>query len=264
MTDGIADLIPDMGDIEHGSICKEYPHLGQWELGQQLLRAEEIFMRKYAIPILEEAEDSEVEEVTLPSLGDVYRVRTLIPVINLCSYAPLTKWTRSRDMVRVTEIRSKDKSSTLSMYRPTREEIDPPMEVIPYDVVMRIIRETGTTPIPRCTKEPVLDPGPTHTLSTGQAIAWGSDRKLLLEPQLTFTLDYGERVEVPLYGETVLEVSHSPGPRGKDEDDDVLIQPVGIGTPPGYDVPTNFPNDPTRDRVKMSGFVGRAKGWQAT
>lgn len=258
---GIADLIPDMGDIEHGSIQREYPHLGLWELGQQLVQSGEVYMRKYAIPLLDEAEDSEVEEVTLPGMGEVYRIRTLIPVINLCGYAPFTRWTRSKDKVRVTEIRSRDKSSTVSMYRPTREEINPPLEVIPYDTVMEVIRNTGRAPTPRPIREPMVDPGPTVTFSTGSAIAWGPDRELLLEPSLTLTLDYGELLEVPLYGETVLEVSHSPGPRGKEDEDDVLIQSPGIGAPPGYDVPTNFPNDPTRERVHMKGFVGRAKGW---
>lgn len=253
---GIADLIPDMGDIEYGSIQREYPHLGLWELGQQLVQSGKVYMRKYAIPLLEEAEDSEVEEVELPGMGLVYRVRTLIPVINLCGYEPFTRWTRSKDMVRVVEIRSRDKSSTVSMYRPTREEIHPP---IPYDTAESIIRDNA----PRSIKVPMVDPGPTHTLSTGQALAWGPNRELLLQSSLTFTLDYGEHLEVALYGEEVLEVSHSPGPRGKDGDDDVLLQSPGIGTPPGYNVPTNFPNDPTRERVQMRSFVGRTKGWAA-
>lgn len=256
MSDGIADLIPDMSDIEYGSIEREYPHLGLWELGQQLVQSGKVYMRKYAIPVLEEAEDSEVEEITVPGLGDVYCVRTLIPIINLCGYAPFTRWTRSKDMVRVREIRSKDKSSALSMYRPTREQINPPLPKQYYDEEGVLHTEPATLPM--------VDPGPTQTLSTGQAIAWGPDRQLLLEPQLTFTLEYGQFLEVSLYGEKVLEVSHTPGPRGKDEDDDVLVQSPGIGTPPGYDVPTNFPNDPTRERVHMSGFVGRARGWIPT
>ena len=237
----IAGLIPDMSDIEHGSICREYPHLGVWELGQQLVQSGRVYMRKYAIPQLDEAEDSHVEEVTLPGMGEVYRVCSLIPVINLCSYTPLTRWTRSRDMVRVIEIRSKTLSSTISIYRPTLEELHPPSN------------RSDNNP-------PPIDPGPTVRINTGQAIAWGPDRKLLVEPYLTFPLEYGQHLSVPLYGEEVLEVSHAPGPRGRDEDDDVLIQSVGIGTPPGYSVPTDFPNDPSRERVVMSKFIGRNKG----
>jgi len=214
-----------------------------WELGEQLVQSGKVFMRKYAIPLLDEAEDSHVEEVTLPGMGEVYRVRSLIPVINLCSYAPLTRWTRSRDMVRVIEIRSKALSSTLEIYRPTLEQLNPSIGHPNY----------GSTP--------PTDPGPTVTLNTGQAIAWGEDKTLLLEPQLTFPIQHGQRLSIPLYGEEVLEVSHSPGPRGKDEDDDVLIQSIGVGTPPGYGVPTDFPNDPSKERIVMTGFIGRSKGW---
>ena len=236
----IASLIPDMGDIEHGSICREYPHLGIWELGQQLVQSGKVYMRKYAIPLLGEVGESHVEEVILPGMGEVYRVTSLVPVINLCAYAPLTRWTRSRDMVRVIEIRSKALSSTISIYRPTLEELHPPPDKGP----------------------PPIDPGPTIRINTGQAIAWGQGRELLVEPYLTLPLEYGQHLSVSLYGEEVLEVSHSPGPRGKDEDDDVLIQSIGIGTPPGYDVPTDFPNDPSRERVVMSKFIGRSKGIQ--
>ena len=246
--EGIADLIPDMSDIEHGSIQKEYPCLGLWEVGQQLLQGSKVFMRKYSVPQLDEAEDSEVDEINVPHLGEVYRVRTLIPMINLCSYDPLTRWSRSRDYVRVTEFRSKEVSSTYKLYRPTREEIEPPTL---YD--MKGIE----LPKPAA----LVDIGSSHKLSTGSAIAWGPDKKIVQERELTFTLGYGESLEVQLYGEEVLEVSHSPGPRGKDEDDDVLIQAMGIGTPPGYDVPINFPNDPTREKVMMKGLVGRGKGW---
>lgn len=242
--ESIADQIPDMSDIEHGVICKEYPHLGLWELGEQLVQGTEVYMRKYAIPLLDEVEDSEVEEVTVPIHGEVYRIRTLVPVVNLCSYKPFTRWTRSKDMVRVVEIRSKEESSTVSIYRPTLEQIHP---------------SPSTDNLPPIT--PAIDPGPRVTLSTGQAIAWGSTKQLLLEPHLTFDLDYGQHLLVELYGETVLEVSHNPGPRGKEGDDDTLIDPTGKGTPPGYDVPTDFPNNPTRERVLMKGFVERGKGW---
>ena len=244
------DQLPQgMDDIEHGVIEREYPHLGLWELGEQLVAANEVYMRKYAIPLLNEAEDSDVEEVTVPHHGEVYRVRTLIPTINLCSYRPFTKWTRSKDWVRVTELRGKALSSTVSIYRPTLSEINPPP--LTRGEIDRGVLE----------RVPAIDPGPTVTLSTGQAIAWGLDRELLSEPSLTFPLEYGQYLQVQLYGETVLEVSHSPGPRGKDEDDDVLVQSPGIWTPPGYDVPTDFPNDPTRERVMMKGLVGRSKGW---
>jgi hypothetical protein len=238
-----------MDDIENGVIEREYPHLGLWELGSQLVAANEVYMRKYAIPLLEEAEDSMVEEVMVPHHGEVYRLRTLIPIINLCSYRPFTKWTRSKDWVRVTELRSKAVSSTVTIYRPTMSEINPPP-------LTKEEREQGLAePVP------AIDPGPTVTLSTGQAIAWGPSRELLSEPTLSYDLEYGQYLEVQLYGEAVLEVSHSPGPWGKDEDDDVLVQSPGIWTPPGYDVPTDFPNDPTRERVVVKKLVGRAKGW---
>ena len=244
--ESIADQIPDMSDIEHGVICREYPHLGLWELGEQLVQGTQVYMRKYAIPMLDEVEDSEVEDVTVPVHGEVYRVRTLVPVVNLCSYRPFTRWTRSRDMVRVVEIRSKELSSTVSIYRPLLEEIHPPL---PTD---------NAPPI-----APAIDPGARVTLSTGQAIAWGPTKEFLLDPRLTFDLDYGQHLQVELYGETVLEVSHSPGPRGRDEDDDILVDPIGKGSPPGYDVPTDFPNNPTREKVLMRGFVGRGRGWES-
>jgi hypothetical protein len=244
------DQLPQgMDDIEHGVIEREYPHLGLWELGEQLVAGGEVYMRKYSIPMLDEAEDSEVEEVTVPQHGEVYKLRTLIPIINLCSYRPFTKWTRSKDWVRVTELRSKALSSTVSIYRPTLEEISPPP-------LTKEEREEG---VPE--RVPALDRGPTVTLSTGQAIAWGPSRELISEPTLTFDLEYGQHLQVQLYGETVLEVSHSPGPRGKDEDDDVLVQSPGIWMPPGYEVPTDFPNDPTRERVMVKKLVGRARGW---
>lgn len=244
------DQLPQgMDDIEHGVIEREYPHLGLWELGEQLVAANEVYMRKYSIPVLDEAEDSEVEEVTVPYHGEVYRLRTLIPTINLCGYRPFTKWARSKDWVRVTELRSKALSSTVSIYRPTLSEINPPP-------LTKEEREQGLVePVP------AIDPGPTVTLSTGQAIAWGPGRELLSEPTLTFELEHGQYLEVQLYGETVLEVTHSPGPRGKDEDDDVLVQASGIWTPPGYDVPTDFPNDPRREKVMVGKLVGRNKGW---
>jgi hypothetical protein len=232
--EGLADLIPDMSDVDYGCIYRQYPHIGTWELGHQLVcGGEEVYMRKYCIPHLNEAEDSEVDEVEVPHLGRVYRVSTLVPVTTLCGYAPFNRWTRSRDYVRVQEYRSTGQSSTLTTYRPTLEELEDNPDI--------------------------EDKGPFVTFNTGEAVAWGNSKEYLLEPSLTLPIKRGERLTVALYGEEVLEVVHTPGPRGADEDDDVLVSGAS-GIPPGYNLPVDFPNNPGREKRVMSSYYGRARG----
>lgn len=296
MTEELLPSLPTMDGMTTATIDTNYPLIGPWEEGQQVVMDDPsskpyIYSRRYSFP-LPITEPLSVREVLLPyeDPPDFYRLEVPFKVEEFASYGDFYRWEREIQEYKLEILNYNRPSSTLQWVRPSTmmtipritmplrgaTQIDMGIEPTSYThprVTLTLNTGFALGLELRLGKVPSLK-GASSLTSTGSIQATYNGKpfsgkvNLYSSGEVQVTTD-AYAIEAVLYGEERYSVTPFPHRLMNDAEDEILMHPPGTPTdrrlfPPGRpNLRDDFWNNPNREKTIVTGYASRPqKGWK--